>query len=278
MYVFDNDFPSLSFDTGDESSSKVHPSDVPAGGICRVVCFSPKHNLTLAEMDRDEIVKIIRAFRDQYFELSSVPGVSNVMLFENKGTIIGVSNPHPHGQIYATDFVPGIMMTQYSRAKEHMEEHRTCLFCSVLEEELADGRRMVCQNDHFAAYVPYFARHTFEIHIISRRHVPAITGLTEDEMLSLADIYREVVIRYDNLYDMPFPNITIFRNAPCAESLDPEPYHFHIEFCPPLRSSDKLKYMAGFETGGGNIINPSLPCESAGLLRSVSAVHYKKKA
>ena len=106
---------------------------------------------------------------------------------------------------------------------------------------------------------------------------PTTAGLNENEIESLADIYREVLIRYDNVFMMPFPNITIFRNAPCAKDCNPEPYHFHIEFCPPLRSRDKLKYMAGFETGGGNIINPSLPRESAETLRSVSTVHYRNK-
>ena len=158
-----------------------------------------------------------------------------------------------------------------------MDKNGTCFFCKILDEEVSDGSRIICKNAHFAAYVPYFARHTFEIHIMPVRHVPTITELTENEILSLADIYREVLIRYDNLFKMPFPNITIFRNAPCSEEFSLDPYHFHIEFCPPLRSRDKLKYMAGFETGGGNIINPSLPVESAEALRSVSTIHYSKR-
>ncbi len=277
IFIFDNDFPSLSMDTGIDAQDKAFSQDVQAQGICRVVCFSPKHNITFAEMEHDAIVRVITAFRDQFQELSSVPEIQNVIIFENKGEIIGVSNPHPHGQIYATGFVPRILATQYSHAKQFMDNNGACLFFRILEEELADGIRIVCQNEHFAAYVPSFARHTFEIHIMSRRHVPAITGLNENEIESLADIYREVLIRYDNVFKMPFPNITIFRNAPCSKDCNPEPYHFHIEFCPPLRSRDKLKYMAGFETGGGNIINPSLPRESAETLRSVSTVHYKNQ-
>ena len=124
---------------------------------------------------------------------------------------------------------------------------------------------------------PYFARHTFEIHIVPKRHLYAISELNSTEMDSLSIIYRDILIKYDNLFEMPFPNITIFRNAPCSEDMPVEPYHFFIEFCPPLRSADKLKYMAGFETGGGNIINPSVPCESAETLRSIETIHYSER-
>jgi len=277
VFVFDNDFPSLTMESTIDGEGSSLSIPEPARGICRVVCFSPRHDITLAEMDTGSIEKVLAAFRDQYRELSSIPEIRYVMMFENKGKIIGVSNPHPHGQIYASDFIPRIPMTQYENAGRYMKENDECLFCRILDEELSDGRRVVCRNGRFAAYVPPFARHTFEVHVMPRRHVPTIAGLDDDEIRSLAEIYREVLVRYDNLYEMPFPNITIFRNAPCCGELDPEPYHFHIEFCPPLRSRDKLKYMAGFETGGGNIINPSLPRESAEVLRAVSPIHYKKR-
>jgi len=273
VHVFDNDFPSLTMQskvTGGENTSL----DSPALGICRVVCFSPKHNITLAEMDPGEIETVVRTFRDQYRELSAVPEIRHVMMFENKGAIIGVSNPHPHGQIYASDFVPRIPLTQHDNAAAYMKKKGKCLFCTILEDELADGRRIVSENESFAAFVPSFARHTFEVHIMPKRHVYTILDLSDDELAALAGIYREMLVRYDNLFRMPFPNITIFYNAPCSGEYDPEPYHFHIEFCPPLRSRDKLKYMAGFETGGGNIINPSLPVESAEALRSLPVEHY----
>lgn len=277
IYIFNNDFPTLSMDYSIEEYNVAHHSYTPAHGICRVVCFSPRHNITLPEMEDNEILKVLIALCNEFKELSSIPEIENVMMFENRGKIIGVSNPHPHGQIYSTDFVPRIPWTMYSHANNFMNEKGKCLFCTVMEDELRDETRIVCQNDHFTAYVPYFARHTFEIHIMPRRHVPFITELTSDERYSLAKIYKEVLIRYDNLFRMPFPNITVFQNAPCGKDMNPEPYHFHIEFYPPLRSPDKLKYMAGFESGGGNIINPSLPSESAKALREVSAIHYTEK-
>jgi UDPglucose--hexose-1-phosphate uridylyltransferase len=287
VHIFNNDFPSLSMDFSTKSISpaaalseddNTRPYDTPTQGICRVACFSPKHNITLPQMKTEDIAGIVHAFCGEFEELSSIPEIANVMIFENRGKVIGVSNPHPHGQIYSTDFVPRIPMTMHANAEKHMTDTGKCLFCSILEAELIDGDRIVCENDHFAAYVPYFARHAYEIHIMPRRHVPFMSALSHEERVSLAVIYKEVMVRYDNLYQLPAPNITIFHNAPCAVDMDPEPYHFHIEFYPPLRSRDKLKYMAGFESGGGNIINPSLPEESAKLLGNVSPIHYLKKS
>lgn len=274
VYVFDNDFPSFSLAYSLDETEPNHLGDIPARGVCRVVCFSRRHNTTLPEMSVREVHEVVCAFRDQYRELSSVPDIAHVMIFENRGQVIGVSNPHPHAQIYATDFVPRIPAARYENARCHMEERGVCLFCAVLDEELRDRRRVVAENDRFCAFVPHFARHAFEVMLIPRRHAHSISDLSEDELYSLAKIYREILIRYDNLFEAPFPNITVFQNPPCAAGLDPRPYHFHIEFLPPLRSRDKLKYMAGFESGGGTIVNPALPDDSARALRETSAVHY----
>lgn len=275
VFIFDNDFPSLALEYGAAANTRAHADDMPALGKCRVVCFSPNHNTTLPEMETSQVHTVLTALVGEFRDLSSIPVIKNVMIFENRGKVIGVSNPHPHGQIYSTDFVPRIPWTMYSNALVYRREKGACIFCTVLEEELRDDSRIICQNDHFVAYVPSFARHTYEVHIMPRRHVSFMTELTTGELASLAALYHEVLIRYDNLFRMPFPNITVFQNAPCGDDIDPEPYHFHLEFYPPLRSPDKLKYMAGFESGGGNIINPSLPRESAQALRTVSNIHYK---
>jgi UDPglucose--hexose-1-phosphate uridylyltransferase len=276
VYVFDNDFPTLSPDyTLDPQVPRV-PGDEPATGICRVISFTPSHNMTLAVMSPAEVRDVIGVFRDQYAELAAQPAIEHVMIFENKGAVIGVSNPHPHGQLYASDFVPRIPAAQYENASNHLRETGTCLFCSVLEDERVSGSRIVSENDVCTAFVPGFAQHAFEVHIMPRRHVSSIDALTDTELDGLSALYHEMLIRYDNLFRLPFPNITLLRNTPCGTDHNPEPYHFHIEFCPPLRSRDKLKYMAGFETGGGNIINPLLPDEAAALLRDLPAAHYLK--
>jgi UDPglucose--hexose-1-phosphate uridylyltransferase len=253
-HVFDNDF--ASFTLGAE-----------ARGVCRVVCFDPRHNITLAEMAPTEIEGVLRTFSRQFQDLASIPGMDYVMLFENKGKEIGVSNPHPHGQIYATDFVPRIPWTMYESATTFLAQEARCLFCEVLAQELADGSRVVARNHHFTAFVPPFARFKYEVHIMPLRHMPFISWLDANELASLAEITSKVLKGYDTLFARRSPNITIYYNAPCKAGLDVTPWHFHIQFLPPLRAADKLKYLAGFESGGGNIVNPSLPEQSAEDLR-----------
>lgn len=257
-FAFDNDYASLTLES-------------QARGVCRVVCFDPRHNVTLADLDADGMEGVLRTFADQFRELSSLPGMEYVMPFENKGKEIGVSNPHPHGQIYATDFIPRIPAAMYASAAEFRAREGGCVFCDVLEKELQDGSRVIARNGHFAAFVPAFARFKYEVHLMPLRHAPFLTSLDGVEMRALAELYLQVLARYDNLFGRRIPNITLFYNAPCKPGLDPAPWHFHIQFAPPVRSADKLKYLAGFETGGGNIINPSLPEESAEELRRAGA-------
>jgi len=275
VYIFNNDFASLYSGDIESYDETFLPGDSTARGICRVICFSPRHNVTLPLMSLSETNTIFDAITREYKQLAAAPDIEHVMVFENRGSVIGVSNPHPHGQIYSTDFIPRMPLTMYKNAQTHYHASG-CIFCRVLENELADSRRVVCENDHAVAFVPSFARHAFEVHLVPRRHTPYMTGLSTEELHGFAALFNEMQIRYDNLFGMPFPNITIFQNAPVSKSIDPEPYHFRIEFYPPLRSPDKLKYMAGFESGGGNIVNPSLPEESAAALRNASTVHYAK--
>lgn len=274
VFVFDNDFATLSMKTPEPSFIDEYGYDNPALGKCRVVCFSPRHNVTLAEMQPKDLENVLTALCGEFQALSAIPEIQYIMMFENKGKVIGVSNPHPHGQIYSTDFVPRIPATMHANASKHFHDKKSCLFCDILKKEKEEKSRIVTQNEHFTAFVPYFARFKYEVHIMPNRHVPFITSLTAEERTSLASIYHEMVVRFDNLFQMISPNITIFYNAPCKPEWDPAPWHFHIQFLPPLRSADKLKYLAGFESGGGNIINPSLPSLSAQELRAVSTVHF----
>lgn len=253
-FVFDNDFASLTL-------------DAQARGVCRVVCFDPRHNVTLADMAPREIEGVLRTLAEQFRDLSSIAGMEYVMIFENKGKEIGVSNPHPHGQIYAMDFVPRIPWTMYESANAFQARQGRCLFCEELARELAEGTRVVARNQHFVAFVPAFARFKYEIHLMPLRHVPSITSLDATELRALAELYGKLLRGYDTLFARRIPNITIYYNAPCKPGLDVAPWHFHIQFLPPLRAADKLKYLAGIETGGGNIVNPSLPEASAEELR-----------
>jgi UDPglucose--hexose-1-phosphate uridylyltransferase len=273
VFSFDNDFASLSMDD-QNSTSAVGESDVSANGLCRVVCFSPQHNLTLAKMCLQQVAGVVSHLQIQFRELSAISEIENVMLFENKGEAIGVSNPHPHGQIYATDFIPRIPTAMYRNQADYLHKNGSCMLCDLLKQELIQDKRVVCSNRDFVAFVPPFARNKYEVYIVPRNHVTDIASLDDSAIASLSNLYHEMLIRYDNLFQISFPNITVFYNAPCKEGIDRTPWHFHIAFFPPLRSPDKLKYLAGFETGGGNIVNPSLPEDAAVELRNLSAIHY----
>jgi galactose-1-phosphate uridylyltransferase, family 1 len=276
-YAFTNDFSSFGLNAPDVHLNNPFEVVEPAHGTCRVICFSPKHNVTLAEMSLPEIEDVYTLWQEEYRTLTSNPVIKNVLIFENKGKAIGVSNPHPHGQIYATGYVPKIIEREVESALLYKKEKNSCLFCDLVEYELRKKVRIIAENDHFVAFIPFFARYVYETYIIPRRHVARITELSKDEIKALASIHKDLIVKFDNLFEMSFPNITMLHNAPTENKPEYNDYHFHIEFYPPLRSPDKLKYLAGFESGGGNIINPIMPEDAAPQLRNISTVHYKQK-
>lgn len=266
-FAFTNDFASFSLDAPDVHKNDKFEIVEPVQGTCRVICYSPVHNTTLAEMPFGEVEKVVALWQEEYRTLSANDIINNVLIFENKGKAIGVSNPHPHGQIYATNFVPRIVDQQRKSFAEYYKKNNSHLLVDLLADELNNKTRIVYENAHFVAFIPFFARFVYETYIVPRRQVAKITDLTNAETKSLADIHKVMLAKFDNLYNMSFPNITMLQNAPCDGNPDNELFHFHIEFYPPLRSPDKLKYLAGFESGGGNIINPVMPDEAAKKLR-----------
>ncbi len=276
-FAFTNDFASFSYDAPDVHKDEIFEKSAPVHGTCRVICFTPKHNLTLAEMSTEEIQDVFSIWKDEYRTLGSHPKVDNVLIFENKGKVVGVSNPHPHGQIYATGFIPRIVKRQLDSQAAYKKSHGTSLLEDLARHEIQKKSGIVAQNEHIVAFVPYFARFAYEIYIVPRKHIARITDLTDEQTEALVDIFHQVVVKYDNLFNMSFPNMTMLQNAPTTNNPENEAFHFHIEFYPPLRDPDKLKYLAGFESGGGNIINPIKPGVAAGMLREAPVVHYKKK-
>jgi UDPglucose--hexose-1-phosphate uridylyltransferase len=276
-FTFDNDFASFAlYAPKIDREEEIFKAD-SALGICRVVCFDPKHNIVLAEMPQKEIEKVVRVWKEEFITISKNKLIKNILIFENKGKVIGVSNPHPHGQIYATGFVPRILLQEVSSSKQYFKESGKCIFCEILKTEKIENRRIIIENESFSAFVPYFARYSFEVNIFARRHFSKINEMTAKEITDLADILKKVLCKYDNLFNMIFPNILMMHNAPVNGDDHTNYYHFHIEFYPPLRSPDKLKYLAGFESGGGNIINPTDPDYAAELLKNASEVHFRER-
>ena len=267
IVVLENRFPSLKTtpDPPSVESSDLYPVR-PSQGVCEVVLYSPNHSTSLAREPVEQIHKLIAVWSDRFRELGALKFVDYVFIFENKGEAIGVTLHHPHGQIYAYPFTPPRILTELKQFAEHQETTGRCLLCDVIQREESDSRRVIAENDSFVAVIPFFARWPYETHVYSKRHLQAITDLTESEAKDLASILKAVLVAFDGLFEISFPYMMVMHQRPVDNS-NYDYFHFHIEFYPPHRTANRLKYLAGSETGAGMFINDSLPEEKAAELR-----------
>lgn len=277
VYVFDNDHPCV----GPAAPTVLEPPpgiyrSRPATGLSRVVCFTPRHDLTLAELQHQEVVNLLSVLQEQHRELSAWPDVRGVLMFENKGEVVGVSNPHPHSQIYATNFQFRTLEVEATAAVEHWAENRRSLLGDVIGAEEADGRRVIASSSQAISFVPYFARYPYETYVAPREAHPHLADLSPNEIDDFAQVLRETLIRFDNLWRMPFPYVLVFHQLPVGAPS--KGMHFHIQVHPPLRKPGLLKYLAGPEIGGGNFLNDTSPEIKAAELQAVPSVHYKSDA
>ena len=276
-FVFDNDHPSVSPDAPSEIPK---PTGIyrnqPSRGIARVVCYSPKHNLTLSELELADINHLLHVWQEQFLELGERPDISHVLIFENKGEAVGVSNPHPHCQIYANNFIFKTIETEARVSTRHLAETGHVLFQEIIAAEKQDQRRIIVENDSAIAFIPYFARYAYEVYVAPKETHPNLTTLSEREVRDFAEVLKTVVVKFDNLWQMPFPYVMPLHQAP-TDGHDYSGFHFHIEFHPPLRKPNLLKYLAGPEIGGGNFLSDTAPHEKAAELRARPDVHYKHK-
>ncbi len=247
----------------------------PSLGVCEVVLYSPNHNTSLAAEPVERIHKLVRVWRDRFETLELHSFVKYVFIFENKGEAVGVTLHHPHGQIYAYPFVPPVVAKELVQTEKYFNENHRCLLCDVLDKELEVKDRVIASNDSFAAYIPFFARYPYEVHISSRRHLQAFSDLSVAEERGLAGILKQVLAAFDRLFDRSFPYIMAIHQRP-SDGGDYDHYHFHIEFYPPMRTAEKLKYLAGSEAGAGMFINDTLPETTAERLRNlIEPVEWK---
>jgi len=277
VYVFENDFPSLL----QEEVAPVQTSPLfqlkPERGINRVICFSPRHDLTIPEMEVSAIEKVIQAWKEQYVDLGSKDFINHVQIFENKGAVMGCSNPHPHGQIWAQSSLP----TQVDKTQKHLEKYYNetgrSLLADYLAEELERKERIVVENEHFVVLVPFWAIWPYETLIVSKRHFGNLTQMTAEETVAFADALKRITVKYDNLFDTSFPYSSGIHQTPTDGEEHPE-WHFHMHFYPPLlRSASVKKFMVGYEMMAEAQRDIS-PEKSAAVLRDLSEVHYKQKA
>jgi UDPglucose--hexose-1-phosphate uridylyltransferase len=249
-YVFDNDFAALTPDVAPEEDDRkgllIAQSE---RGICRVVCFSPRHDLTLGQMPAEAIRTVVDTWVDQYVELGSLDWVRHVQIFENRGAMMGASNPHPHGQIWANERLPNEPAKELAQQRAHAESGG-CLLCDYLDVELDDGERIVTGNEHFTALVPFWAVWPFETLVLPRAHAAALPDLSPDQRDGLADILRRLTRRYDRLFGVTFPYSMGLHQQPTDGDPHRE-WHLHAHFYPPLlRSATVRKFMVGYELLG----------------------------
>ncbi|HVH69225.1 MAG TPA: galactose-1-phosphate uridylyltransferase [Gemmatimonadales bacterium] len=277
VFVFDNDHPCV----GPQAPAALEPPpglyrNGPATGCARVVCFTPRHDLTLAQLSEAEIANLLEVLQAQYRDFGARRDVRHVLVFENKGEVVGVSNPHPHCQIYATNFVFKTIEVEAEAQAAHLAEHGRPLFQDILAAEEMDGRRLLVRRDQALSFVPYFARYPYETFVAPRVTRPSLAHLTTAELADFAGVLRETLIRLDNLWRMAFPYVMVLHQAPTDGAPYPG-FHFHIQIHPPLRKPGLLKYLAGPEIGGGNFLNDTAPEEKAAELQAVSRIHYTQE-
>ncbi len=273
-FVFDNDYPALVPDAPDATTDEIGLIVARSEpGICRVVCFSPRHDLTVPRMSDAELRAVVDVWVDQYRSLAAIPWISHIQIFENRGSLMGTSNPHPHCQIWANASLPNEPAKEQASLQTYYESRRSCLLCDYLQLELRLGDRLVCQNEAFAAVVPYWAVWPFETLLLSKRHLGAMDELSAPERDLLARILRQLTLRYDNLFETPFPYSMGFHQRPADDSSHPE-WHFHAHYYPPLlRSASVQKFMVGYEM----LASPQrdITAEAAAArLRQVPEEHY----
>ena len=251
VFVFDNDFPAL-LPEGDPASTNEKDLLIAEteNGICRVLCFSPQHDLTLSGMQLADIRTVVDCWAEQFMELAARPDIRYVQIFENRGAMMGASNPHPHCQIWSGTSIPNIPKSELESQAAYRKEKGSCLLCDYFRLEKSAAVRIVVQNEHFLAVVPYWAVWPFETMIISRRHAASMDEFASSERDALSDVLKRLTTRYDNLFQTSFPYSMGFHQRPTDKPEHPE-WHFHAHFFPPLlRSATVRKFMVGFELLG----------------------------
>jgi UDPglucose--hexose-1-phosphate uridylyltransferase len=250
VLVFDNDFPALQADTPKESFEDGLLLAHTESGVCRVVCFSPWHDLTLSRMEPGAVREVVDVWAAQYAQLGALENIEHVQIFENRGAMMGASNPHPHCQIWATSSRPNMAERELNSFVFWRMTKNQCLLCEYLAQEEKARERLVEENDHFAAVVPFWAVWPFETLILSKRHAGSLAELSGAERSALAELLKSLTARYDGLFKAPFPYSMGFHQAPTDKTPHPE-WHLHGHFYPPLlRSATVRKFMVGFEMLG----------------------------
>ena len=270
---YPNDFPALSKtppapDVGASGLFRLSP----AYGVCEVLLYSDRHTATLANLPDSSVHSLADMWRDCFNDISSDENIKYVFIFENRGAVVGVTMPHPHGQVYGYSFIPKKISEEAASADEYFKTNGRNLFLSLLAEEKAYKDRIIFENEYFTVYVPFFSPITYGVHVTANRPVAHIGAMQTAELNALGETVRNCTGMYDSLFDMPFPYMMCMHNAPVNSGSYDESWQFHIEFFPPMRSAVTQQFFASSETGAGAWCNPNSPEEKSAELRNA----YKK--
>ena len=269
VYEYDNDFPALSQNPPEPDNVATDFFKVlPAYGKCEVILYSPEHTVTLPELPTDHIAKLVNLWCERFEAISADPKIKYVFIFENRGEVVGVTMPHPHGQIYGYSVLPKKIQLELDSSKEHFQKSGNCLFCDMLKNEVSAEERIIFSNQHFTVFLPFFTEYPYGVYIMSNRHCNNITEFSNEERYALAETLRQTTGMLDSLFHYKFPYMMCMHNAPVnIEESVTDSYHFHIEFFPPMRSADKQKFNASSETGVWAHCNPTKPEAAAEEMR-----------
>ncbi|MDD4689028.1 MAG: galactose-1-phosphate uridylyltransferase [Eubacteriales bacterium] len=268
VYKYDNDFPALSQTPPEPDDLKTDFYKIaPSYGKCEVILYSPEHTKTLPELPVEHVRKLVDLWVERFVEIKKDVNIKYVFIFENRGEVVGVTMPHPHGQIYGYPFIPKKLELECASAKEHKEKTGNCIFCDMLKDEVNSGERIIIENDDFYAFLPFYSEYPYGMYIMSKKHKSTIDQFTDSERDNLAKIVRDTAGTLDSLFGYTFPYMMCMHNAPVNSGDMDDTFHFHIEFFPPMRSADKIKFNASSETGAWAHCNPTAPEEKAIELR-----------
>ena len=270
---YDNDFPALTQNppTPDDVETEIYKTR-PNYGKCEVVLYSPEHTVTLPELPVPHVRKLVDLWTERFIDIKKDENIKYVFIFENRGDVVGVTMPHPHGQIYGYSVIPKKIQLELESSKEHFEKTGRCLFCDMLRDEKEFGKRIIIENEDFVTFLPFFSEYPYGVYIASKAQRQNLDEMTDREKDNLAKILRETAGMLDSLFDYTFPYMMCMHQAPVNSGDTGDYYHFHIEFFPPMRSADKQKFNASSETGCWAHCNPTAPEEKAEELR---AAHKK---
>jgi len=271
VFVFDNDHPVVGMDApvlakADQNEGLYHKAS--ARGVARVICYHDRHDLSMATIPTEAVEDVFLTFQAQTIELAQKLEIQSVFLFENRGELVGVSNPHPHCQLYAPDFVFGHVQEGLFASAKHRARTGRSLFSDIVAEEIKARSRIIAENEHAVAFVPFFARWAYEVMVFPKGEHQTLATMNDKELRDLAKIYQEVVRRYDGLFNAEFPYVMSLLQAP-VDGEDYYNYSVHLWLQPPLRRPDLQKFPAGPERGGGNFMADTIPEEKAAELRAV---------